>query len=291
MEAELDMLPGLLPPAEASTTRGSVSSSSLLNSCPVMPKRAPSHWMESVGVWFDSSVDAWLMRVVTPSICFRLAEMVSSQLSHSFRFGRVVALHPHLDSRQHAHDFLLADFQGAAEGMVRRAVGPRRLEQVSFAKQEARRLRAADALAAAVGNGRGAALEVNVGDGEDLGRRVHDDGHVVALGGFRDDPGSERAVVLRPTQDVGHSGALVKRGFKLGSVADGDDLHAQHADSVVVDVARIGRDHHLALQPFEVGQTLHALGIGARNARCRAVRQRGAATGCHDAPLGPGQLG
>src|SRR5208337_3002794 len=205
MEAELDMFPDLLPLAEANTTRGSVSSSSLLNSSPVMPKRAPSHWMERLGERFDRSADGWLMRVVTPSICFTLVERVSSQ---------------------HAHDLLLADFQGAAEGMMRRAVGPRRLEQVLFAKQEARRLRAADALPAAVGNGRGAALEVNVGDSEDLGRRVHDDGHVVALGGLRDDPGSEGAVVPRPAEDVSHGGALVERGFELGSVAHGDDLHA-----------------------------------------------------------------
>ena len=70
-----------------------------------------------------------------------------------------------------------------------------------------------------------------------------------------------------------------------------DQLHAQHADGVVVDVVRVGGNDGFVLQSGEVGQPLHALRIAAGDGRRGEVRDRGAAAGGDDAPLGAGDFG
>ena len=94
----------------------------------------------------------------------------------------VVALHPHLDRHQHADRLFLADLHGAGEAVVGRAVDPGRPHQVLAAEEQARGLRAAQALAAAVAHEVGAGLQVHVGHGQDLGGGVHQHGHAAGLG-------------------------------------------------------------------------------------------------------------
>ena len=67
-----------------------------------------------------------------------------------------------LDRREHADDLLLADFHHAAERVMRRAVHERRPDEVLPAEQQPRALRAAQRLAAAVGDEIGAAREIGV---------------------------------------------------------------------------------------------------------------------------------
>ena len=47
----------------------------------------------------------------------------------------MIALRPHLDGRDHAHDLLAPDLEAAAEAMMRRAAYPRRLHQILTADQ------------------------------------------------------------------------------------------------------------------------------------------------------------
>ena len=157
-----------------------------------------------------------------------------------------------------------------------------------LAEQQSGGLRSADAFAAAVGHGVGAALQVDIRlERQDLGRGIHQHGDIVAAGGLGDHARAERAVVAGPGQDVDHGGALVERGFELGLVLHHDELDAQHADGMVVDVVRVGGDDDFVLQAGEVGEALHALRDCRRRWRT-AVQcvMAGAAAGGDDAPLG-----
>ena len=75
MPSELAMFSGRVPLALATTMRGSVSSTILLTSCPVMPSFAPSHWIDSCGVRFERSAEGWLIFAVTPSTRVTLVAM------------------------------------------------------------------------------------------------------------------------------------------------------------------------------------------------------------------------
>jgi len=75
-----------------------------------------------------------------------------------FPFGIVIALLPHLDRGEHAHDLFFADFERPAEGVMRSAVGPGGFKEVPVAQKQAGGLGSADALAAAISNGGSAAL-------------------------------------------------------------------------------------------------------------------------------------
>jgi hypothetical protein len=92
--------------------------------------------------------------------------------------GGMIALHPRFDRRQHAQRFLAANFIVPARAMVRRAGLPRGLEDVFAAEQKTRALRSADGLAAAVGDDRCPALQMHVGNGQDLGGRIDEDWNV-----------------------------------------------------------------------------------------------------------------
>ena len=145
-----------------------------------------------------------------------------------------------------------------------RAVDPGGLKQALLAEQHAGSLRTADALAAAIGHGVCAAREVNVGlQGQHLGRRIHHQRDVAAPRRLGDHARAERTLVARTGQDVAHGGTLVEGRFQLGLVLHDDQFHAQHADGVIVDIVRVGRNDDFALQAGEVGQLLHALRIAA----------------------------
>ncbi len=154
----------------------------------------------------------------------------------------VIALDPHLHGGEHPHDLFFADFHGASESVVRRTVDPGSLKQTLVAEKKAGGLRSADALAAAVGDGMGAALEVNVGlHGEDFGRGIHQHGDVPAPGRLGDHTRSQRSVIARSAEDVAHGGSFVESRFQLGLVMYDDQFDAQHANGVIVHVVRIGR--------------------------------------------------
>src|SRR5262249_35022121 len=69
----------------------------------------------------------------------------------------MVPLHPHLDSGQQSENLFFPDLHGAAVPMMRRATNPGGLQQIFAAEDQARTLRSAQALAAAVAYERGAA--------------------------------------------------------------------------------------------------------------------------------------
>src|SRR5690348_18016569 len=65
----------------------------------------------------------------------------STLFPYTTLFRSVVALHPHLDGREHPHDLFFADLEGAAERMVRRAIDPGSLEKLLLAQQHSGGLR------------------------------------------------------------------------------------------------------------------------------------------------------
>src|SRR5215472_12957388 len=99
--------------------------------------------------------------------------------------------------------------------MVRSAVDPRTLDQALFAEQEAGSLRAPDTFAAAVADSVGAALQVDVGDGQNLRRCIHEDRDVLAASGLCNHFRADRTVISRTGKNIGHRGALVERAFQL----------------------------------------------------------------------------
>ena len=103
----------------------------------------------------------------------------------------VIPLHPRFDRCQHAQRFLAADLVVPAGAVMRSAGLPRRLQDVLAAEQKPGALRPADRLAAAVGDDRRAALQVHVGNGQNLGRRIHEDRNVLGLG----DPGDASSAI------------------------------------------------------------------------------------------------
>ena len=108
--------------------------------------------------------------------------MCSHRADPLLPLGGVIALDPALDRDEHADHLFAADLHGARVAVMRRAVDPRGLHEILAAEQQPRALRPADELAAAVADQRRAALQVDVRNGENLGRGVHQHRHVVRLG-------------------------------------------------------------------------------------------------------------
>ncbi len=130
---------------------------------------------------------------------------------------------------------------GAAEGMVRRGVYPRCLDQILAAQQQPGRLRAAQALAARVGNQIGAPAEMHIRHLQPFRRGVHQQRHTVL---FRDRSKSlhaQRPGIARPRQHHHHRCPLVKRLPVFVNRAHIDKLPARPADGMIVDIARINR--------------------------------------------------
>ncbi len=175
---------------------------------------------------------------------------------------------------------------------MRRAVHPGRLNQVLPAEQDAGALRSADELAAAVGDERGAALQVNVRNREDLRRGIDQHRNVVLLRDRRDRLGAHRpGLVALAGEDVNHRGPRADRELELFRRLDLDDLHAHGADGRVVDVARVPRDDDLILlEALEIRDADVEIGIAAGHAGGRRVRHRRRAAGADHAPLGAGEL-
>src|ERR1043166_9210021 len=90
--------------------------------------------------------------------------------------------------------------------------------------------------------------------------------------------------------DHDHRGLRVNRRLQLLRGAYLDDFHAQHAHRVIVHVTRMQRNDDLILQAFKVRQSLHLLGVGARNAGRCGVGERRSTTGGDNAPFSLGQL-
>ena len=159
-------------------------------------------------------------------------------------------------------------------------------------EQQSGGLRTANAFAAAIGHGRGAARQVNIGlDGEDFGRGIHQHGDVSAAGRLGNHLSAQRPVVARSGQNVAHGRTLVEGGFEFGLILHDDEFDAQHADGVIVDLVRVGWNDGFVLQSGKVGEALHAFRIAAGDGGGGEVSNRGAATGGHDSPLGAGDLG
>ena len=158
--------------------------------------------------------------------------------------------------------------------VMRRARDPGGLQQVLAAEDQTGALRPAQALAAAVAYERGAALQVDVGNGQHLGRRVGEHGDILLLGNTVDGVVGERTAFHTVAgHDVHHRHFRTERGFVFRCIAHLDDAHAHRADRLIVFVARGLRDHHLVFR--EAGQVRDAhvqVGIAARHARRRGVR-------------------
>ncbi len=207
--------------------------------------------------------------------------------------GGVIALHPVLDRREHADHLFAPDLHGARVAVVRRAVDPGGLHQILAAEQQPGALRTANELAAAVADERGAALQVNVRNREDLRRRVDEAparcaaSRCAAIASVDIGP----AVVPRTGEDVDHRGPRADRELQRLRRLDLDDLHADGANRRVVDVARVRRDDDFVPgEALEVGNADVQIGIAAGHARGRRVRHRRRAAGADHAPLGAGQL-
>jgi len=149
----------------------------------------------------------------------------------------VITLHPRFDRRQHAQRFLASDLVVSPGAVMRGACLPRRLQDVLAAEEKSGALRTADRLAAAVGDDRRAALEVHAGNGQDLGRRVDEDGNVFGLGDLGDRLQRHRPRT-RPVvrKQIDHGRSRVERVLELFDRLDRDHCDAHVADGVVVRV-------------------------------------------------------
>ena len=164
----------------ARSAASSVASSSATSS-PVMCSFAASHVIASDGLLFDRPVGSRTRRLDAVDRRHALGDRVQPG-EPRLPLGRVIALHPRLDRRQHAQRFLAPDLVVAARTVMRRAGLPRRLQDVLAAEQQPGALRSADRLAAAVGDDRRAALQVHVRNGQHFGRRIDEDRDVLRLG-------------------------------------------------------------------------------------------------------------
>ena len=177
--------------------------------------------------------------------------------------------------------------------MVRRARHPGGLQQIFAAQDQAGALRSAQALAAAVAHEGGAALQIDVGDGQHLGRGVGEHRNVLLLGDAVDGVVVERAA-LHPVagHDVDHRDLRSERGLVLRRIAHFDDAHAHRADRLIVLVARGLRNHHLVLGEARQIRNAHVqVGIAAGDAGRRGVRHARRAARGHQGPLRAGQFG
>ena len=177
--------------------------------------------------------------------------------------------------------------------MMRRAVNPRGADEILASQEETRALRAADALASAVGDERGAVFQVDVRHRQDLRRRVDEHRHALPIGQLGDRPRAERPLVGFGTrEDVDHRRARTECRVELLAGADFDDAHADGTDRSVVHVARVLRDDHFVFRkPGQIGNAHVPIGIPAGDARRRRVRQRRRAARRHHAPFRFRQLG
>src|SRR5262245_26906532 len=94
----------------------------------------------------------------------------------------MVALGSHFEGGQHAYHFFCAGLHGAAVSVMRRTADRGGSQQDCPSEDQTRALGSAQSLAAAVADEGRAALQVAVGDGELLGRRIADDRYVLLLG-------------------------------------------------------------------------------------------------------------
>lgn len=208
-------------------------------------------------------------------------------------FGFVVAFEPHFDGHQHADGFFLADFHGASEAVVGRAVDPGGANKILFAEEYPGGLGAAHALAAAVGDEGGTGLEVNVGDGEAFGGGVDKDGDIALAGEFADYFRGQRAGFgVGAGEDVDHGGFRSEGGFEFFDGAGFDDGGTDGADGGVVNVSGvIGDDDFGFGEAFEVGDADVEIGVAAGDTGRGGVGDGGgAATGDH-APFGLREFG
>ena len=182
---------------------------------------------------------------------------------------------PCLNGGQDADDLLLGDLQSASEGVVRRAVRHSGADQVAAAHQQAGALRAANDLAAAVRHQVRALRDVRVGHDEVVGRGVHQDRDAGRFGDGRDVLEVELGLAEVIPEQLDHGRMRADGGPQFLRRIDLDHGDAERAHGVVVPVARFLGDDHLVLQPFEVGQALDLLRIGARQHAGRGMRQRG----------------
>ena len=173
-----------------------------------------------------------------------------------------------------------------------RAVHPGRFHEVLAAEEQAGGLRPAQALAAAVGHERRAVLQVDVGHGQDLGRGVDEHRHVPGLGHGGDGLRVEGALVgFGAGQDVHERGLRAEGRVQLRGCRHLDDPDADRAQRRVVDVARVlGDDDLVSGEAGQVGDADVQIGVAARDARRRRVRERGGAADGDQAPFGLGQL-
>ena len=158
------------------------------------------------------------------------------------------------------------------------------------AQQQAGALGSAQRFAAAVRDQVGAPFQVHIGNAETLGGGVDEHRHLVLPGDVGHLLQSERPGILRAAEHHDHGGAGVDGGVQPVFAFHLDNLRSQHADGVVVNVARIARGDDLVPETGEIGETVDLFGVAAGNGRRSGVRQGGGAATGHDPGLGPGEL-
>ena len=201
--------------------------------------------------------------------------------------GRVIPFHPALDRDEHPDHLFPTDLHGSGVPVMRRAVDPGGLDQVLAPQKNARALRSADDLAAAVAHEGGAALQVNVRDRQDFRRGVDHDGDLEWPGDVRDRFERHRAGLVPPVrEDVDHRRLRPDRELELLGRIHLDDLHPDSPDRRVVDVPRMtGDDHFVSGKPGKVRDAHVHVRIAPRHACGGGVRHGRRAAGAHHPPL------
>ena len=135
-------------------------------------------------------------RARTPGIPAAAPRMPARLVEVARPLGVVVVLEEELERGHEADDGLLADLAGAPDGGVGRSVGRRGADEVGAADEQARVLRAPDALAPAEDHEVGAHLRPapEVPDRRQGGRGVDDQGEPVGVGDRRHALGPDAAL-------------------------------------------------------------------------------------------------
>ncbi len=145
------------------------------------------------------------------------------------------------DGRQHADGFFLPDLHRAPGPMMRRAVHPRGANEILAPEQQPRRLRTTQTFAAAVCHQRGAALQMHVGNRENLGGRIDDNRHPFRVRHLRDRFEVEHALIGARAPPARRSSPSAGRAppRAQSTELDLDDACADGAHGRVVHVPRM----------------------------------------------------
>ena len=175
--------------------------------------------------------------------------------------------------------------------MMRSAVHEGRPHEILAPEQKAGALRPAHRLPTAVGNQVGSSRQVRIRSAGKFRGSIDDDGHTRLVSRRDDRLQPHRSSSFAGSEHGHHRRARSERGVKRLHAIDVDHPRAPAPKRVVVHVAGFPGHDHFVPESCQIGQLLHQLRIGARNARGRRLAQGSRGTRRHNRALAADELG